>query len=262
MPIVERVISGQLIETNPVETVDNSSWETISNVGRDLNFALTVRDRSEANGVGQTSQSDFDTMTVTVEETAGPFVVTSQTAIETWNTDTMQTVTWDVAGTDTGAVNTPTVNILLSIDGGFTYPFVLATDVPNDGSHSIMVPEAAGNTTAARVKVEGNNTIFYAVNSVDFIVEESLSIDGHSFVDFRIYPNPNNGAFNLKGSFLTYNNLEVSIYDIRGRRVFENKFKSSPNFNEHIQLQNVAKGLYIFKLSDGVYSATKKIIIE
>ncbi len=173
MPIIERVIAGQLTETNPVETADNSSWETVSNVGRALNFALIVRDRSEANGVGQTPQSDFDTMTVNVEGTAGPFVVTSQTTNETWDAGSNQTVTWDVAGTDSGAVNTPTVNILLSTDGGFTFPFVMASDVPNDGSHSVTVPITGGNSSMVRVKVEGNNNIFYAISASNITLQQS-----------------------------------------------------------------------------------------
>lgn len=173
MPIVERVIAGQLTETNPLETVDNTSWETVSNVSRALNFALTVRDRSEADGIGQTPQSDFDTMTVNVDDSAGPFVVTSQTTNVTWDAGSNQTVTWDVAGTDGGAVNTPTVNILLSTDGGLTYPFIMATDVPNDGSEDVTVPVTGGDTSTARVKVEGNNNIFYAINSTNFSLQES-----------------------------------------------------------------------------------------
>jgi len=172
MPIVERVISNQLTQTNPVETLDNSSWETVSTVARTLNFALIVRDRSEANGVAQTPQSSYDTMEVTVDGVAGPFVVTSQITNETWDVGSNQTITWNVAGTDTGAVNTPTVNILLSADGGFTYPFTLATNVPNDGSHDIIVP-ATGDTSTARVKVEGNNNIFYAINPINFSIEAS-----------------------------------------------------------------------------------------
>ncbi|WP_422106299.1 reprolysin-like metallopeptidase [Winogradskyella sp.] len=173
MPIIERVITGQLTESNPVETVDNSSWETVSDVTRSLNFALIVRDRSEANGVGQTPQSSFDAMTVNVDGSSGPFVVTSQTTNETWDAGSTQTVTWNVAGTDAGAVNTPTVNILLSTDGGFTYPFVLASNVLNDGSHDVMVPNIGGDTSTARVKVEGNNNIFYAINSINFSIQAS-----------------------------------------------------------------------------------------
>lgn len=173
MPIFERVLNGQLTETNPVETVDNSSWETVSTVGRDLNFALIVRDRSEAGGVGQTPQSDFDTMTVTVDNNSGPFVVTSQTSNENWDAGSSQTITWDVAGTDGGNVNTPTVNILLSVDGGQTFPFTMAANVPNDGSHDVTVPITGGDTSMARIIVEGNNNIFYAVNSSNFSIQES-----------------------------------------------------------------------------------------
>jgi subtilisin-like proprotein convertase family protein len=185
MPILERVLVGELTETNPVETVDNTSWETVSTVGRDLNFALTVRDRSETGGVGQTPQSNYDTMTVTVDNSSGPFVVTSQTTNETWDAGSSQTITWDVAGTNSGNVNTPTVNILLSVDGGQTFPFILASDVPNDGSQNITVPVTGGDTTMARVIVEGNNNIFYAVNSSNFsitipefvIVSNNLTLD-------------------------------------------------------------------------------------
>jgi subtilisin-like proprotein convertase family protein len=174
MPVIERVIAGELTETNPTITSDNTSWETVSNVARTLNFALTVRDRSEGNGVGLTPQSDFDTMMVTVDGASGPFVVTSQTTNETWDAGSTQTVTWDVAGTDSGNVNTPTVNILLSIDGGFTFPFVMASDVPNDGSHTVTVPSTgSGDSSSLRVKVEGNNNIFYAINSTNFTLQES-----------------------------------------------------------------------------------------
>ena len=79
MPIYSRVVAGELTESNPVETVDNSSWETVSTIARTLNFGLTVRDRSEAGGVGQTPQTDFDTMIVTVEGGI-PFTVVSPPA--------------------------------------------------------------------------------------------------------------------------------------------------------------------------------------
>nr|WP_321221562.1 M12 family metallo-peptidase [uncultured Psychroserpens sp.] len=173
MPILDRVLDGELTETNPVESADNSTWETVSTVGRDLNFALTVRDRSEAGGIGQSPQSDFDEMTVTVDGAAGPFVVTSQNSNVNWDAGSTQTVTWNVAGTDGGAVNTPTVNILLSIDGGQTFPFTMASNVANDGSQDVTVPLTGGDTNMARVIVEGNNNIFYAVNSSNFSIQES-----------------------------------------------------------------------------------------
>ncbi len=169
IPNVNRVITGQLTETSPTL---GSDWETVATVGRTMNWALTVRDR-EPTATGLNGQSSLDLTVITVDSGSGPFAVTSQTSIETWDVGSVQTITWDVAGTDGGAVNTPTVNILLSTDGGLTFPFVMASDVPNDGSHDAAVPVTGGDTNNARVKVEGNNNIFYAINSTNFEIQES-----------------------------------------------------------------------------------------
>ena len=200
MPILPRVISGQLTQSNPLETTDNSSWETVSTVSRTLNFALTARDRSEANGVGQFPQSDFDFMTVTVDGTSGPFAVTSQTTNESWDAGTTQTVTWDVAGTDGGAVNTPTVNIRLSTDGGLTFPVLVESDVVNDGSHDIVVPvTGAGDITTARLMIEGNDNIFFAVNSSNFSIQEVEFLVSAQNTSLEVC-SPNDLVYNL-----TYN---------------------------------------------------------
>ncbi len=84
-----------------------------------------------------------------------------------------QTITWDVAGTDVGAVNTPNVDVLLSIDGGVTFPFTAATGISNSGSESITVPVIGGDTTTARLMVKGSGNIFFSVNTANFTIEES-----------------------------------------------------------------------------------------
>ncbi|MFT5849029.1 reprolysin-like metallopeptidase, partial [Psychroserpens sp.] len=214
MPILERVLNGQLTETNPVETLDNSSWETVSNVARDLDFALTVRDRSEVGGIGQSPQSDFDIMTVTVDAASGPFALTSQTTNESWDAGSTQTITWDVAGTDTGAVNTPTVNILLSLDGGQTFPFIMASDVTNDGSHNVTVPATGGDTTTARVIVEGNSNIFYAVNPINFSIQESEYVITVDTPELDICQ-PNDAIYNFTyNTFLGFNG--TTMFSVSG----------------------------------------------
>ena len=170
MPKLSSVISGDLTQVNP--TI-NSPWETVATVARDINWALTVRDR-EPSALGLGGQSSFDTMTITVDNFSGPFALTSQTTNETWYVGTSQIVTWDVAGTDSGAVNTQTVNIRMSTDGGLTFPHLLASNVDNDGTETISVPATGGgDTTTVRVLIEGNENIFFAVNSVDFTLVES-----------------------------------------------------------------------------------------
>jgi hypothetical protein len=172
IPKLSRVVAGQLTETNPTDG-GGSDWETVSTVARDLNWALTVRDR-EPTDTGLYGQSSFDLMKITVDASAGPFVVTSQTTNITWDAGSSKTITWDVAGTDSGNVNTTKVNIFLSKDGGLTFPITLASDVDNDGSHSFIVPVTNGaDSNLARIIVEGKDNVFYAMNSSNFSIQES-----------------------------------------------------------------------------------------
>ncbi len=143
-----------------------STWEVVPSVGRTMSFSLTVRDN-----VSGGASTASDNMIVTVEDSSGPFSVISQTTNETWEVGSNQTVTWDVANTNIAPVNTANINVLLSIDGGLTFPFTIAANVPNNGSTIVTIPSST-TTTQARVIVEAIDNIFYAVNSTDFTIIE------------------------------------------------------------------------------------------
>lgn len=148
----------------------STTWEKLSSVSRPINFRLTVRD-NDVRG-GQTAVTED--MAITVSNLGGPFTVTSQnTAGITWTTGETKTITWDVAGTTAAPINTANVNILLSTDGGMTYDTVLASNVPNDGSHDITVPSVAGGS--CRVMVEGAGNIFFNINSESFAVNATVT---------------------------------------------------------------------------------------
>ena len=164
MPRLERVLNGTLTQVNPIL---NDAWETVSDVGRTMDFAFTVRDN--AAGGGQTAS---DIVRLTVTEDAGPFTVTSQNALETWSAGSVETVTWDVANTSTAPVNAQQVDILLSTDGGQTFPITLAQNTNNDGEYKLIVPGGIA-TTSARIMVKASDNIFFAVNGGDFTIEES-----------------------------------------------------------------------------------------
>ena len=80
------------------------------------------------------------------------------------------------------------MKISLSVDGGHTYPLVLAASTPNDGTESVIVPNVA--TTQARVKIEAVGNVFFDVSNADFTVTlpgviglDSVSISGKGVVD-------------------------------------------------------------------------------
>src|SRR5699024_1219047 len=130
------------IETVLAGTTENT-WEVLSAVARTLNIRLTVRDNRAGGGA-----SARDNMSVIVDDNAGPFMVTSQNSPTTWGTNSETTITWDIADTDLVPINCTNVDVLLSTDGGYTYPIVLAQNVPNTGSTQITVPDT--ETTTAR----------------------------------------------------------------------------------------------------------------
>lgn len=142
----------------------NSEWESLSSIGRVMNFVFTGRDNGSA-GNGQTAS---DATQITVSNTVGPFEITSQNTVDlSWNPGSTQTITWNVNGSNTlaGASN---VTIKLSLDEGLTFPTILIANTPNDGSETIVVPSVAA--TKCRIMIEPTNSVFYALNSVPFAI--------------------------------------------------------------------------------------------
>jgi hypothetical protein len=129
-------------------------------VPRTLNFALTVRDNGSGFiGDDGTGQVATDEMLVTVVDTGSGFSVTSQDESDLmWQSGSVETVSWNVAGTDANGINADEVDIILSTDGGVSFNEVLAQGVPNDGSHDVLVP----NTPAlnCRLMVRGKQSYF------------------------------------------------------------------------------------------------------
>lgn len=393
-PALNRVTAGQL----------SSSWESVSSIGRDLNFVFTVRDNA-ALGFGQTNS---DGMVVTVDENKGPFIITSQNAVDvSWTKGSAQTITWSVNGTSS-LFGSASVNIKLSVDGGLTFPTVLASNTPNDGSQAIIAPAVASKN--CRILVEPTGNIYYAVNSVPFAINYALTtscntytfaapypipdaeatytektivvpatsseitdvnfnvgfthtnigdvqielvspkgtvvklfdrscgpvdgsleltyddlggrlacdqitsqrvvpddilstfngenpqgiwklrfrdvssaktgqIDSASMTicstvytslaspsfeinDFVLYPNPNKGTFTVHLASANSVGVVVLVNDMLGRKIYENKFENEGDFNENIQLKNVARGVYLVSVIDGDRKEVSKIVIE
>lgn len=245
MPMISTVLSGQTQNT----------WEVVPSVGRVMNFRYTVRDN--AAGGGSTAS---DNMRVTVDGNAGPFRITSHNTETTWTTETKETVTWDVAGTDVEPVNCSHVDILFSVDNGINYPITIATNVPNTGSAVINVPNL--NTNFGRMMVKGSNNIFYDLNNAKIIVEGVIGVDDFEFDNFAVYPNPSHGTFNLKFTPASTEKIEVSLYDLRGRLIDQMIYDdaSTAIFNRELDYNSIDTGMYFLVVKNGDKKATKKLI--
>jgi subtilisin-like proprotein convertase family protein len=150
--------------------------EKLPTVARTMHLRATVRDNRTSGG-GFSS----DDMTISVVNTGSAFAITGPNTAVNWSAATSQTVTWNVAGTTGNGINTSLVNILLSTDGGNTFPIVLAANTPNDGSQAIVVPNAV--TSKARIKVQAVGNIFFDISNANFTISVAPGIDlvGSSF---------------------------------------------------------------------------------
>jgi hypothetical protein len=140
-----------------------SSFEPLPTVARTLNFRLTGRDRKPGGG-----GIDYKSLAVTVN-TSGPLSVTAPNGGVNLTAGNTTTVNWS---NNTNALSA-TVNIRLSIDGGSTYPYTLASATPNDGSQTVTIPAGVANTTSARIMVEsaGNTcVVFFDISDADFAI--------------------------------------------------------------------------------------------
>ena len=186
-PRLSRVVNGELTQTLP-ET--GSEWETVSTIERELNFGLTVRDN--AAGGGQIASEE---VTVNVVGNSGPFVVTSQEATTTYEAGSTISVTWDVAGTNQSPVSANFVDIFLSTDGGFTYPFTLGENLLNSGTATIQLPGDAATSTA-RIMVKASENIFYALNATNFEITPADIVLGFETLSYTVCK-PNDLSINF-----------------------------------------------------------------
>jgi hypothetical protein len=154
----------------PVPTVEcfaeflpTAAYASSPATGGVLSFRLSARDQKPVGG-----GYAFDDVELTVDPSAGPFLVTSQASPGTrFLPGSSQTVTWAVNGTDAAGL-APNVRISLSLDGGLTFPTVLAASTPNDGSQVVTIP--AVETTAARIRIEAVGNYFFDVNDAGFAI--------------------------------------------------------------------------------------------
>ena len=88
-----------------------------------------------------------------------------------------------------------------------------------------------------------------------------LGNDMVEFEDFSIVPNPNNGDFKINLSSQAQK-IDVKVYDLGGRVIYENKFSNTGVFNESVSLQEANSGIYFVSVADGVRKTVRRIIVN
>ncbi|CAN5607844.1 zinc-dependent metalloprotease family protein [soil metagenome] len=258
------VTTGTRIFPKVSDLVNNvhTNGELLPTYARSLSFRLTARDNKVGGGGVASSLISFN-----VVAAAGPFLVTSPNTAVIWNSPYPQTVTWNVAGTDASPVSCSNVNILLSTDGGLTFPITLISNTPNDGTESVNLPNQ--NTTTARIKVESVGNIFFDISNANFTISTATGIgnSNEAPLTFKLsqnFPNPFNPSTMISFTIPKMGNVSLNVYDIQGRIVsslISGLLMTEGNYSYQFDGSSLSSGMYFYKLETGQFTETKRMIL-
>ncbi len=138
--------------------------EVLPDHTRDLNFRLTARD-------GKAGRAVWKEIEFYATEKAGPFKVTQpgENAPDHIAGQKLH-VEWDVANTDKEPVSCERVDVYYSTDGGYTFKYLVAEGIPNDGSADVLIPGIP--TDNGRIKIKASDNVFFDYSHETFTVVE------------------------------------------------------------------------------------------
>jgi hypothetical protein len=245
-PRLDSVLAGAL----RFDSANNAEGEKVPDVPRTLNFRLTMRDIYQGNGCFLLPD---DEIILHANNTGTGFAVTSQNSPNLiYLGKTVHDITWNVAGTNGGAIGTENVDIYMSDDGGHTWPYFIGT-FPNNGSAPATFPNPHSDTALARIKVKGNGNVFFNVNSTNFLVIKN--VDSTDANDIKIFPVPVRKTLYL----LAGAPQQVEIFNAMGQLVWEGSLYGERGIATDLW----ARGIYVVRMiSDKNVRTVRKIVVE
>ncbi len=183
--------------------------------------------------------SGFDMVNITVENTPVADFTFSVNGMTVDFTNTSQNASdfyWHFFGTSF-------IHDSTNANPGFTYT------LPGTYNVLLVIKNSCGSDSVTKSIV---------IVGVDEIANEDLQ--------FSIYPNPNDGNFNLKiNQFVNLKRIQIDIYDLLGENVFSKqltpKISGQATNNEQLTT-DLTSGIYFLELNFDGHKVFKKFIIQ
>ncbi len=234
--------------------------EVLADYARAYKFRLVVRDHYP--GGGGVAYNSTHT-TVNVVNGGTPFKVLFPNTNLTWAYNTYWTVLWDVANTTVPPINCQYVNILLSLDGGFTYPITLAAQTPNDGAETVLMPNDPGlvGIKTARIMVQAADNIFYDISDASFTITDNVGLTHpEPSATLQLFPQP---AVDVVYGVVGESDdalQEVIVRDLTGGKVLSVPVRWLSPFRFELRFDGLPAGMYLVQTAGRRHVYVSKLI--
>lgn len=108
------------------------------------------------------------------------------------------------------------------------------------------------------VNQHGNNLYLDNIELFTDKKEDVKRLDENSFM---LYPNPAEGTFSLTLYLSEREDIEVTVFNDKGRKIYHNTFIDALNQTYNFDMNGKASGLYFVRLSGKHSTSTKKLLL-
>ena len=125
-----------------------------------------------------------------------------------------------------------------------------------------------GGTTETITDLDSGTYIVTVTDSVGCTETDSIQVGSNVGLDqllnaginsLSIYPNPTDGLFTVDVQLAKYDEIEISVYDMKGKRVYGVAENHVLNYIKQINLSDMAAGVYMLNITTSQGSAYKRI---
>ncbi len=147
--------------------------------------------------------------------------------------------------------------IIQTLDANINRPDLLQqlSGNPDAAKHVFIItlPKLANGSYNAQIRLSGTTTVIGNMNN--FQCPKVISAVENSDLDISVYPNPNQGGFNLKIPN-EYQKYELVLFDSFGKSIPITQKENS------ITLDNISAGIYLLKINVNGKIITRKVVIN
>jgi len=135
-------------------------------------------------------------------------------------------------------------------------------DTEGDVQHRMMIITDEDNSEDGANKFETRVEVIVIARTVELEDDKSLAKD-LDVQNFQVYPNPNDGRFNVSFDLDSKKKTMIQATDVTGREVFTDEVKKfDGHYTNEIDLRDQPAGTYFIKVQQGKKRTTKKVLVK